>query len=270
MTNESPSTSKHFQSKPDNILELDISSTKNLQIGYHGETIFLHRSDTPLLVIKEYIGGLSGTEYYAKVNANRFKTTIRYGRREEVNRQAFVEVFLPEDWHGELSLSSQYGHITSDQDWEFDRFAAETNEGAITLKNIKAPRIHIVSPVKGIRLEKAEGFADLHSVSGSIFAHSILGGGKLATSGGSVFAAFSSLNTIVECNTLNGDIELVLPAAQGMKVDGITKTGDIKTELEGLTLKTKPGNVKNITGILGENPFQDVRISTINGTILLR
>lgn len=270
MTNELPSNPKHFQSEPDNILELDISSTKNLQIGYHAETVFLLPSESSLLVIKEYIGGLSGTEYYAKVNANRFKTTIRYGRREEVNRETFVEVFLPENWHGELSLSSQYGHITTEHDWEFERFAAETNEGAITLKSMKAPRIHLVSPVKGIRLEKAEGFADLHSVSGSILARHILGGGKLATSGGSIFAAFSSLNTIVECNTLNGDIEIALPDSQGMKIDGITKIGEIDAKPEGLTLKIKPGNVKNITGILGEKPFQDVRISTINGNILLR
>ena len=75
---------------------MDISTVKNLQIGYHGETIFLHKSSDDTFVLKEYIGGLSGSEYYAKVTANRIKTTIRYGRREEVDRNAYVEVFLPE------------------------------------------------------------------------------------------------------------------------------------------------------------------------------
>ena len=74
----------------------------------------------------------------------------------------------------------------------------------------------------------------------------------------------------MECNTLNGNIELVLPENTGMKVDGISKTGTITSEIEGLEVKTKPGNIQNIVGVLGEKPFQNVRISTINGNVLLR
>ena len=82
MKNENITTPEHAQTEPDNILEMDISSVKSLQIGYHAETIFLHKIDGNTLILKEYIGGLSGSEYYAKVSANRMKTTIRYGRRE--------------------------------------------------------------------------------------------------------------------------------------------------------------------------------------------
>lgn len=161
--------------------------------------------------MEEYIGGLSGSEYYAKVTANRIKTTIRYGRREEVNRSTYVNVYLPESWHGELQLSSQYGDIISDEDWSFDRFAAETMEGSIALKGITAPRIRMSCPVGSIRFDRAEGFVDLHSVSGSIIAGAIAGGAKLETSGGPITAAFTALNNIVECNTLNGPVDLVLP-----------------------------------------------------------
>ena len=122
MKNEQIITPQLAQTTPDNTLEMDISSVKSLQIGYHAETIFLHKTEGKSLILKEYIGGLSGSEYYAKVSANRIKTTIRYGRREEVNHNTYVEVFLPESWHGELSLSSQYGHITTEDDWIFDRF----------------------------------------------------------------------------------------------------------------------------------------------------
>lgn len=270
MKNEQITTPEHVQAEPDNILEIDVSTVKSLQIGYHAETIFLHKIDGNSLILKEYIGGLSGSEYYAKVAANRIKTTIRYGRREEVNHSTFVEVFLPESWHGELSLSSQYGHITTEDDWEFERFAAETSEGAITLKTVTAPRIRISSPISPILIEHAIGFTDLHSVSGNIVAKNIDGGAKLETSSSIIYAAFSSLNNIVECNTLNGNIELVLPENTGMKVDGISKTGTITSEIEGLEVKTKPGNIQNIVGVLGEKPFQNVRISTINGNVLLR
>ena len=54
-----------------------------------------------------------------------------------------------------------------------------------------------------------------------------------------------------------------------MKIDGISKRGKIFSNIEGLSIKEKPGNVQNITGILGEKPFQNVRISTINGDITL-
>ena len=270
MSNENISNPKNFQKEADNIISMDISTVKNLQLGYHGETIFLYKAEDENFVLKEYIGGLSGSEYYAKVTANRIKTTIRYGRREEVNRDTYVEVFLPESWHGELQLSSQYGNIITEENWSFERFAAETMEGSISLKEISAPRIRMSCPVGSIRFDKATGFADLHSDSGSITAGLIDGGAKLETSSGPIYAAFSSLNNIVECNTLNGRIELVLPAGAGIRMDGISKTGTITSEIEGLTVQTKPGNKQCISGIIGEKPFQNVRISTINGDVLLQ
>lgn len=270
MTNKNISIPERFSGDADNILEMDISSVKNLQIGYHAETIYLYRSPDGHFVVEEYIGGLSGSEYYAKVTANRIKTTIRYGRREEVNRDTFVKVFLPETWRGELQLSSQYGNIFSEESLLFERFAAETMEGSISLKSITAPRIHMSCPVGNIRFERAEGFADLHSVSGSINAGAIAGGAKLETSSGSITAAFTFLNNIVECNTLNGPINLILPKNAGIRMDGISKTGTITSEIEGLTVQSKPGNKQCATGILGEKPFQNVRISTINGNIRLR
>ena len=105
---------------------------------------------------------------------------------------------------------------------------------------------------------------------GTIIADDIEGGAKLATSSSPIQATFTSLNNIVECETLNGNIQLLLPENTGMKIDGISKRGKIFSDIEGLSIKEKPGNVQNITGILGEKPFQNVRISTINGDISLK
>ena len=259
-----------LSNKPDNVLTLDISSVKTLQIGYQAETLFLHKANDDKLTIKEYINGLSGTEYYAKVTANRFKTTIRYGRREAVNPATCIEIFLPDSYKGELLLSSQYGNIMTDADWDVERFVAETTEGSISLNTIVAPRIRLVSSISLIHIAKAQGFTDIHSVSGMIIADNIEGGAKLATSSSSIQATFTSLNNIVECETLNGDIQLILPENNGMKIDGISKRGKIFSDIEGLSIKEKPGKIQNITGILGQKPFQNIRISTINGNITLK
>ena len=159
-----------LSNEPDNILSLDVSSVKTLQIGYQAETLFLHKATDDTLTIKEYINGLTGSEYYAKVTANRFKTTIRYGRREAVNPATCIEIFLPDSYNGELLLSSQYGNIMTDADWKVERFAAETTEGSISLNTITAPRIRLVSSTSLIHITKAEGFTDIHSVSGTIIA----------------------------------------------------------------------------------------------------
>ena len=193
-----------LSNEPDNILSLDVSSVKTLQIGYQAETLFLHKATDDTLTIKEYINGLTGSEYYAKVTANRFKTTIRYGRREAVNPATCIEIFLPDSYNGELLLSSQYGNIMTDADWKVERFAAETTEGSISLNTITAPRIRLVSSTSLIHITKAEGFTDIHSVSGTIIADDIEGGAKLATSSSPIQATFTSLNNIVECETLNG------------------------------------------------------------------
>lgn len=257
------------EKKPDNIISLDISSVGNLQIGYQAETIFLKKSTDGLLSIHEFIGQ-TAYEYLGKVTSNRFKTTIRYGRREDVNRNNYVIIFLPENWNGELNLSTQYGHITSDDDWTLSRFSAETNEGNITLKTISAPRIHLVSSNGSIQIEHSIGFTDLHCTSGAIAANCIDGGAKLGTSSGAIEAAFHSMDNVVECTTLHGNICLTLPTDTGIIVDGISKRGQIEAANEGLVIKEKPGNIKTVTGTLGKKPYYNMKLSNITGNIVLR
>ena len=254
---------------PDNIVTLDVSNVKTIQIGYQAETLYLYKAEDDKLTIKEYINGLQGSEYYAKTSANRFKTTIRYGRRESVNTDTCVEIFLPESFGNELQISSQYGSIITDTDWELDRFAAETTEGTIFLKTINAPRIRLASSTGIIQVDHTIGFTDIHSVSGPIIARSIDGGGMLKTSDSPIFAEFSSLNTVAECETLNGQISVTLPAEAGMNLDAISKRGEIQTDIEGITLKLKPGDVRTASGVLGSKPFQNVRFSSINGNIFI-
>ena len=258
------------QKEPDHIVTLDISTIKNLQIGYQAETIFLKSGEEDKLMIKEYIAGLSGTEYYAKVAANRFKTTIRYGRREEVNTRTYVEVFLPGSWHGELQLSTLYGCISTEEDWSFERLEVQANEGSVLLRTVEAPRIRIATATSPVYIEKAVGFTDIHTVSGLIRADSISGGAKLNTSDAPIVASFESLNNIIETTTINGTTNLVLPKGTGIKVDGVSKRGQISCEIEGLEVKVKPGNVTCVSGILGEKPYQNVKLSSINGDIILR
>ena len=82
-------------------------------------------------------------------------------------------------------------------------------------------------PLQSKNITKAEGFTDIHSVSGTIIADDIKGGAKLATSSSPIQATFTFLNNIVECETLNGNIQLLLPENTGMKIDGISKRGKI-------------------------------------------
>lgn len=255
--------------QPDHVEVLDISNTKTVQIGYQAETLYLYPAEDDKLTIKEFTGGLSGSEYYAKVSSNRFKTTVRYGRRETVNTDTCVEIYIPKDFHNELQLSSQYGSIITESDWVFERFAAETTEGTIFLKTIEAPRIRLASSVGTIQIDHSIGFTDIHSVSGIIIAKQIDGGGKLNTSDSPILAEFTSLNTVVECESLNGPISIRLPEDTGMEIDAISKRGEITSDIEGLNHKMKPGNVRTASGVLGTKPFQNVRLNNINGSITI-
>ena len=256
--------------EPDHILTLDIRTVRTIQIGYQAETIYLYKAEDDKLTIKEYINGLSGSEYYAKATTNPFKATVRYGRREEVNTDTCIEVFLPDSYDKELQLSSQYGSIITDADWKLERFAAETTDGTILLKTVDAPRIRLASATGIIQIDHAIGFADIHSVTGPVNLIAADGGGRLNTSSSDIFASYGSLNTILECESLNGGIYLTLPGEGGMIVDGISKTGGINCAIDGLEIREKPGNVKVLSGRLGTKPFQNVRLTNINGVISLR
>lgn len=252
--------------EPDNVITLDLSKVPNLQIGYHCESIYLYESEDDTFVLKEYIGE-TAYEYLVKVNSNRFKTSIRYGRREQVNTDNFVEIFMPKSYKGELELSTQYGHIRTDCNWEFSRFAAATNDGNIVLKAINAPRIRLQTSVGTVEVERAIGFTDIRTMSGAINVGCIDGGACLVTSSAPIHATFNSMDNSVECNTPNSDIDIAVPENTGLKFEGVTKTGSIVTDIEGLEVKVKPGNINAIQGTLGEKPFQNVKLNSINGNI---
>ena len=126
------------------------------------------------------------------------------------------------------------------------------------------------SSSNSVTLEKGKGFADIHTTSGNIDVISVEGGARLETSTGQIKADFESLNNVVECNSLSGDMELTFSDACNINVEGITKTGEIRSDIENITIRMKPGNVKNVAGIKGEKPFQNVRLTSINGNIILK
>ena len=256
------------KAEADNIVKMDLSTVKTLQIGYHGESIYLEMIDGDELILKEYIG-YSAYEYLAKVTANRFKTTIRYGRREKVDTKAFIEIFLPRNWHGEFLVYTQYGHISCKDCIALDRFAAESSEGSLNFNEILSPRIRLASSSNSVFLEKAIGFTDIHTTSGNILAGDINGGAKLESSTGKIDASFSGLNNVIECNTLSGTMDLHFTEDCNINVDGITKTGEIDSEIDGIEVRAKAGKAKIVTGQHGKKPFQNVKLSTINGSIHL-
>ena len=53
---------KILSKEPDNILSLDVSSVKTLQIGYQAETLLLHKADDDNITIKVYINGIYESE----------------------------------------------------------------------------------------------------------------------------------------------------------------------------------------------------------------
>ena len=65
--------------EPDNILSLDVSSVKTLQIGYQAETLLLHKADDDTLTIKEYINGLSGKYSGLWLVLSRYCCVSEYG-----------------------------------------------------------------------------------------------------------------------------------------------------------------------------------------------
>ena len=254
---------------PDNVIQMDISAVKTLQIGYHAETIFLHITEEESFTLKEYIG-YTAYEYLAKVNANRFKTTIRYGRRENVNTDTYVDIYLPASWKGELLVYTQYGSIRCQDSICLERLASESSEGSIDFHELKVPRIRLASSNNSVHVDKVVGFADIHTTSGSIRVDSIDGGAKFETSTGEMTATFHSLNNVVQCDSLSGKMNLTFTEGCNINVDGITKRGEITSHIEGIEVRQKPNNVKNVIGQFGAKPYQNVKLSTINGSIELK
>ncbi|MFV0413464.1 MAG: DUF4097 family beta strand repeat-containing protein [Oscillospiraceae bacterium] len=142
-----------------------------LSLDYSSEKITLLPSSTGEIVLEEYMTSWDA-EMLARVNQNGKTLSIQQGRRGlRLFWYGKVNLYLPQQWLGALSLANSSGSVKAEADFALQSLRVSGSSGSISLQGIQA-----------------EKEINLATSSGSIQAGRLQAGGeaRLATSSGSV------------------------------------------------------------------------------------
>ncbi len=119
-----------------------------------------------------------------------------------------------------------------------------------------------------IKVDGVRGPVNLKSVNGGVRASGLHQAAELHSVNGGIFAEFDGLpaDVHVSCETVNGGIELALPADVGATVDASTVNGGVHSDLP-LTAETSGrGSLRGTLGAGGST----IKLRSVNGGVTIR
>lgn len=201
-----------------NTQELDMAGVESLEINYKGCSMDVQffEGDSDKLVVKEYMFEEVSQGQLAKIerSPDGKKLVVASGRRRGVMMiggimvgSERVEVYLPVEYRGALSVSAASGDIRSKMDLELGgSFKAETSSGDIQLQSVSASETTASATSGNIMLDKVAGTGSITASSGDITVRSVTGEFSVGTTSGDV--KLEEISNGVEVRTSSGDITL--------------------------------------------------------------
>lgn len=204
-------------------------------------------------------------------------------------RRGIVRVFLPEGFAGtieELRITASSGDVTLE-----DLGAAKQSiktvsgnvKGACSIGDV------LVGTVSGdISFDDIEGCAELRTVSGDIAIGKAVGkvnacstsgdveigamegNGVFRSTSGDVELKLTKAGEKLEISTMSGDAIVALPEETSVQMTLNSTSGDIRTFCDNLQTEEKVNYVRNgkrAVGTVGEEPFLQLKVSTVSGDI---
>ena len=141
-----------------------------------------------------------------------------------------------------------------------------------TIQVPKRAHLDTIKNVNGrVEIEGVSGDIEATTVNGEIQTKNAAGDLKLSTVNGRILAELGLLRggQSVSLNTVNGRIEVTLPATANAEVSATVVNGGITSEFSSLTVKKNFPIGSNLKGTLG-NGGARVKASAVNGSISIR
>jgi hypothetical protein len=268
-----------------NELRFSLKEISSLKISYDEEKITFFESASNDLIIKEYMTE-DKSSYYAKVTERNEGIHISEGSKPFFNDgfSRYIEVYLPESYHGDLIVTSTNGDIDfSGMNLDLSMLRVDNASGNVTLANALASDIHLSSTsgildlgyikAKQIRLETTSGSVICTELNGNVTYTSTKGnadiksaigsGSYKANNSGSLNVVYTEVNSDLSFFNKNDSITLTLPENLEFEFEATTKNGSVSTTFQ----QDVNVNGRTTRGVVGDNPTVTVKVETNNGDI---
>jgi DUF4097 and DUF4098 domain-containing protein YvlB len=119
-----------------------------------------------------------------------------------------------------------------------------------------------------IKVDGVRGPVNLRSVNGGVHASGLHAAAELHSVNGGIFAEFDGLpaDVHVSCETVNGGVEVALPAGAGAEVDASTVNGGVHSALPITIESSGRGSIRGTLGAGGST----LKLRSVNGGVTIR
>lgn len=242
---------------------IELAGISDIEIAYGSENITFFDSTDGSIIVKEYMSE-NKEKYYAKVTHSGSSLVIQTGERPTITTfSSYIEVYLPSEYVGRLSIKTQSGAIKSNVSYVFSDFNAESHSGAIEFGNLTAANITIETKSGNITCNTVEGNISAKSTSGHFQFTDITGYGSFNADSSSIDLRFAEMTGNVTAYSKSGAVDFSAPAGASFNLSATTNSGKISNSLSGNINTTD----KTATGSIGDNPEYSVNLSTSSGPI---
>jgi hypothetical protein len=247
-----------------NTITLPLTNINEVKITYLAESILLQQSPDGNLVVREYMNQKEPELLAEVIQADEGHIIIKNGRRKGLALRSRIEVYVPAGWHGALALSTLYGHITTECDWNLNKFSAKSVNGNIEMTNLTANHVKLSSSLGSLTLESCSGNMIMNTVSGEIRIARVSGGGIFGTIAGRIRLYVENLSKPLKLSSENGEIFLHMSKESSYEFNAVSITGIVFSTVNGIDVFIVPNRAH---GYVGKAPIHEVEISTSTGSI---
>jgi len=266
-----------------NTVEFNLQPYSSVRVDYDAEDIEVLEGEPGKMVLKEFMNK-NKKEYYAKTTDHDGELVITEGKRPRSSSfRSSVELYIPADYSGNLSLHSTSGTLTSTKPMHLANLEMNTTSGGIYVSNMKATALTVSatngdlllqdSEAETLRVETTNADTTMERIGGSISYTSrggnlqmteLSGSGSFTASGdGGMELSFTKVTGDITAHSKNGGITINLPDDLDFRFSAITKKGAIATSFDDLLSPTDNGT----TGVLGSSPQVSIGLESRNGAI---
>jgi len=235
-----------------------------VEVDYAVGQLELCHSHDGTLIVEEYMNR-NDSSTFCTVNQSGGVVQVRNGRRQsQFLLQVQVKIYIPDDFHGDVTVVTTSGGVKSEAEWELRQLTVRSVSGSVKLDEVEASSVFIHTTSGAIRIEEIHGAAKLHSVSGTIKCGEICGSGEFKTTSGGIHLSFDEICGPVTATSVSGGIRVGVPEDVGLQVELTTMSGGIHTVFDRyLTFRRR----RRATGSVGQAPFFPLTVRTTSGGI---
>ncbi|WP_067842953.1 DUF4097 family beta strand repeat-containing protein [Amphibacillus sediminis] len=247
----------------ENMKNIDLSNINNITIVYNSEDITFIESDEDDLIIKEYLSEWKSS-YEAKVSVTENSVNINVGKRPLVTTfGAYVEIYLPKTYSGNLTVETTSGKISMDAAYSFDAIHIKSTSGNLESEKVSANTIDFITNSGEILCHSIYGHISTKSNSGRISVSDASGAGNYESNSGEIELEYIEIGGDITVYSQSGGVYLTMPKDSNFIFDANTHSGNIRTTFPEFLASTET----TANGMIGDEAGITIDLSTSSGNI---